>query len=289
MTNDTGAPPPPADMNQAQPTLAGLWIPLITPFQTDGTLDLSALEKLLRHYNHLGIAGLVINGTTGEPSSLGKAEQLACLDMALALRHDKRVIAGISSYSLSTALEAVQDLNQRDLAAILVSAPAYIRPSQAGLIDWFTRIAQASQHPLVVYDIPYRSGIKLTRETLLTLAEHPNIVAIKDCGGDGGKTLALIQHGGMQVLAGEDLQIFSCLAQGGKGAIAASAHLHTEQFLAVMQAIEKSQLDEARRHWHALTPWIEAAFQAPNPAPVKAALAQRGWIQNVLRPPMQAC
>ncbi len=130
---------------------------------------------------------------------------------------------------------------------------------------------------------------RLARETLLALADHPKIAPIKDCGGDGGKTLALIQHGGMEVLAGEDLQLFSCLAQGGKGAIAASAQLDTEQFLAVMQAIENNQLDEARRHWHALTPWIEAAFKLPNPAPVKAALAQQGWIQNVLRPPMQAC
>lgn len=287
MTNATSTPPTAPAPSTA--SLAGLWIPLITPFRSDESLDGPALEKLVQHYNGQAIAGLVINGTTGEPSSLSKAEQLASLDLALAHRQDKRVIAGVSSYSLASALDAVQELNTRPLAAILVSAPAYIRPSQAGLMDWFTRIAEASAHPLVVYDIPYRSGVSLSRETLLALADHPHIVAIKDCGGDGGKTLALIQHGGMEVLAGEDLQLFSCLAQGGKGAIAASAHLHTEQFLAVMQAIEQCNLEEARRQWHALTPWIEAAFKSPNPAPVKAALAQQGWIQNVLRPPMQAC
>jgi 4-hydroxy-tetrahydrodipicolinate synthase len=285
MTIDSGTPPTPHN----PPQFSGLWIPLITPFQSNGSLDLPALEKLLHHYNALGIAGLVINGTTGEPSALSKAEQLTCLDLALAHQQDKRVIAGISSYSLDAALDAVQDLNQRSLAGILVSAPAYIRPSQAGLIDWFTRIANASAHPIVVYDIPYRSGVALTRETLLNLADHPNICAIKDCGGDPGKTLALMQHGGLQVLAGEDLQIFSSMAQGAKGAIAASAHLHTEQFLAMMQALEQSDLAKARRYWQTLTPWIEAAFQAPNPAPVKAELARQGKIQNVLRPPMQAC
>lgn len=285
MTIDSGTPP----TLHNPPHFDGLWIPLITPFQTKGSLDLPALEKLLHHYNALGIAGLVINGTTGEPSALSKAEQLTCLDLALAHRQDKRVIAGISTYSLDAALDAVQELNQRSLAGILVSAPAYIRPSQAGLIDWFTRIANASAHPIVMYDIPYRSGVALTRETLLTLADHPNLCAIKDCGGDLGKTLAVMQHGGLQVLAGEDLQIFSSMAQGAKGAIAASAHLHTEQFLAVMQALEQSDLVTARRLWATLTPWIEAAFQAPNPAPVKAQLARQGKIQNVLRAPMQAC
>jgi 4-hydroxy-tetrahydrodipicolinate synthase len=267
----------------------GLWIPLITPFKSDFSLDTAALIRLLDHYIGLDIAGLVINGTTGEPSALSSDEQLQVLDLALAHGNGKKVIAGVSSYSLAHTLEQLQALKQRAVAGVLISAPAYVRPSQAGLQLWFETLANASPAPVVLYDIPYRSGVTVHRDTLLTLANHPNIAALKDCGGDGAKTQALLAHGGIEVLAGEDLQIFSTLAMGGAGAIAASAHCHTAQFLAVMQALKVSDLPTARAAWQDLVPWIETAFAHPNPAPVKALLAAQGWVQNVLRPPMVAC
>jgi 4-hydroxy-tetrahydrodipicolinate synthase len=267
----------------------GLWIPLITPFKSDFSIDIPALTRLLCHYNSLDIAGLVINGTTGEPSSLTGEEQLQVLDLALAYANGKKVIAGVSSYSLAHTLEQLLDLNQRALAGVLVSAPAYIRPSQSGVKLWFETLANSSQAPLVLYDIPYRSGVAIHRDTLLALAAHPNIAAIKDCGGDGAKTQALLAHGGLEVLAGEDLQIFSTIAMGGTGAIAASAHLHTAQFLETLRALLASDLPAARVAWQGLVPWIEAAFAHPNPAPVKANLAALGMIENVLRPPMVGC
>jgi 4-hydroxy-tetrahydrodipicolinate synthase len=293
MLNDSSTPPSPSLLRPTPPSasakLAGLWIPLITPFLADQSVDQPALVALLNHYNAMAIAGLVINGTTGEPSSLSHEEQMAHIDLALAHRQDKRVIAGISCYALEPALASLRALNQRPITAVLVSAPAYTRPCQAGLIDWFTRQASASDHPLVIYDIPYRSGVRIERDTLLRLADHPNIVAVKDCSGDLAKTLAMIHHGGLEVLAGDDLQLFSCLAQGGSGAISASAHLRTDEFLSVIEALSCSDLKLARQRWQSLVPWIEAAFKEPNPGPVKAALADQGWISNVLRPPMQAC
>ena len=177
-------------------------------------------------------------------------------------------------------------IDQRSLAAVLVPAPYYIRPSQAGLTRWFTALAEHSRVPLMVYDIPYRTGATITRDTLLALAEHHNIVAIKDCGGDPGKTLALIAQGKLQVLAGEDLQLFATLAQGGCGAIAASAHLATDHFVRLIGLLRGGQMQQARCIWHALVPWIESVFAQPNPAPIKGMLARLGQMRDELRLPL---
>jgi 4-hydroxy-tetrahydrodipicolinate synthase len=138
----------------------------------------------------------------------------------------------------------------------------------------------------VLYDIPYRTGVRLELDTLLTLAAHPRIQAVKDCAGSLDTTLALIRDGRLQVLAGEDVSIFNTVCLGGSGAIAASAHLRPARFVALDRALTAGRLDEGRRIFHELVPLIQAAFAEPNPAPVKALLAARGLIRNELRMPM---
>jgi 4-hydroxy-tetrahydrodipicolinate synthase len=172
------------------------------------------------------------------------------------------------------------------LAGILLPAPSYIRPAQAGLIEWFTQLADASAVPVILYDIPYRTGVKMELETLLTLAGHPRICAVKDCGGDAAKTQALIADGRLQVLSGEDANIFSTMVQGGHGAIAAAAHLHTQRFVQVLQLIEAGELEQARTRWEPLLPLIEGLFSEPNPGPLKALLARQGLVRDELRSPM---
>ena len=124
--------------------------------------------------------------------------------------------------------------------------------------------------------------------TLRTLAQHPNITAIKDCGGDPAKTQTLIADGQLQVLAGDDANIFTTLALGGTGAIAASGHVHTARLVALMQHVLRGELAAAQALWRPLLPLIEALFAEPNPGPVKALLAQEGWMQAELRSPMTA-
>jgi len=138
----------------------------------------------------------------------------------------------------------------------------------------------------VLYDIPYRTGVRLELDTLLTLAAHPRIRAVKDCSGSLDTTLALIHDARLQVFAGEDIAIFNTLCLGGSGAIAASAHVRPEQFVALYRALSEGRLDEGRRIFHALTPMIQLAFAEPNPAPVKALLAAQGLIRDELRMPM---
>ena len=272
-------------VSASPPPFQGLWIPLVTPFH-HGAVDHPALAKLTTHLATQGVAGFVACGSTGEAAALDKAEQLAVLETVLSAAQGLPVVMGLSGYHLGQTVEWVQALAPYPLAGLLVPAPHYVRPSQEGLLHWFRTLADASAVPLVVYDIPYRTGATLATETLLTLAEHPRIRAIKDCGGNAAKTQALIADGRLAVLAGEDGQMFSTLALGGNGAIAASAHWHVRRFVELMELLHMGDLPEARRMWQTLLPWVEACFAEPNPAPLKAVLAHAGWMRNELRAPM---
>lgn len=264
---------------------SGIWVPLVTPFKHDA-VDHAALRRLVEIYVEAGVSGLVALGTTGEPSSLNATEQDAVLDTVLGAASGTAVIVGMAGNHTGHLRDAVVRLGDLPVAGILTPAPYYVRPSQAGLLDHFMRLADTSPKPLVIYDIPYRTGVQIEQHTLLTLAAHPRIAAVKDCAGSLDKTLALILDGRLQVLAGDDMQLFTTLCLGGHGAIAASAHMHPERFVAIYRAVAEGRLNDGRRMFHALVPMIRALFSEPNPAPVKAALAVRGLLCNEIRPPM---
>ncbi|HBN8607696.1 TPA: dihydrodipicolinate synthase family protein, partial [Pseudomonas aeruginosa] len=175
------------------------------------------------------------------------------------------------------------------LAGLLVPAPYYIRPSQEALVRFFHGVADASSVPLIVYDIPYRTGVRMELETLRRIVDHPRIAAIKDCGGSLENTLALLADGQVAVLAGEDLQMFNAFCLGASGAIAASAHLHPQRFVALHRQVVEGRLEAARANFFTLLPLIRAAFAEPNPAPVKAGLARQGLIGDELRAPLLGC
>jgi 4-hydroxy-tetrahydrodipicolinate synthase len=267
---------------------SGLWVPLITPFRDD-RIDHAALAQLARRLRKDGVKGLVVCGSTGEAAALDEQEQRDALATVLQAVPGMPIVMGLSGYHLVQTQAWVRELSALPLAGLLVPAPHYIRPSQAGLLHWFHALADASALPLIVYDIPYRTGVAIEQDTLLELASHPQIQAIKDCGGDAGKTLALIAQGRLQVLAGEDLQMFACIAQGGVGAIAASAHLSTGRFVHLIDLLRRGDQARARTVWCTLLPLIEAAFAEPNPAPIKAMLEFAGAIDGGLRAPMTPC
>jgi len=275
----------PAHTSTATPDFSGLWIPLVTPFR-DGAVDHAALAALTRRLAADGVTGFVACGSTGEAAALDEAEQLAVLDTVAEAAGGLPLVMGLSGYHLGKTVARVRQLAERPLAGLLVPAPHYIRPSQAGLLEWFRTIADASAAPVLVYDIPYRTGATIERETLLSLAAHPRIRGIKDCGGDAGKTRALIADGRLQVLAGEDGQILATVAEGGVGAIAASAHLQTARFVQVLRLLREGRIAEARAQWQPLQPLIEALFAEPNPGPVKALLAHQGLMRDEMRSPM---
>lgn len=263
----------------------GIWLPLVTPFEGDD-VDYAALRRMVARYRRSGIAGFVACGSTGEAAALDESEQLAVLDTVIEAADGLPVIMGLAGNNQRQVLARLARLGERPLAGVLAPAPYYIRPSQAGLAGYFTTLAEHSAAPLVIYDIPYRTGVTLELDTLLALAGHANIRAIKDCGGNAATTQALIADGRLAVLAGEDAQLLSTLSLGGQGAIIASAHIRPELFVGVWRAVEEGRQDDARRLFHALSPLIRLLFAEPNPAPVKALLARQDWLRNTLRAPM---
>lgn len=268
------------------PVFSGIWVALVTPFN-DGPVDFPALRRLARHLLDAGVAGLVACGTTGEAAALSRDEQLAVLDALLDEVPGERLVMGLAGNNLAEVLAFQREVQRRPVAGVLVPAPSYIRPSQEGLLSWFGAIADAASVPVILYDIPYRTGVKLELATLRTLAKHPNVVAIKDCGGNPDTTLALIADGELDVLTGEDAQIFTTLCMGGRGAIAASAHIRPQEFVRLAACVVAGDLDAARTIFQGLLPLIRLAFVEPNPAPVKSLLALQGLIRDELRPPMQ--
>ncbi len=270
-----------------QSPIQGVWVPLVTPF-SGGAVDGGALRRLVRHYAAAGVDGLVVCGSTGEAASLDDAEQLAVLDAVLTEAGRLPFIMGLAGNHHGHVMQRLAAFGTRPLAGILAPAPYYVRPGQEGAALYFRCLADASRFPLVLYDIPYRTGTTLDTATLLALAAHPNIAAIKDCGGSLEKTIALIADGNMNVLAGEDLQALSVMSLGGAGMIAAAAHIRPDLFVAMHQAVKAQQLDLARKLFHALVPIIQLTFAEPNPGPLKAQLGRQGLLSDELRLPMPA-
>lgn len=266
---------------------SGLWIPVVTPF-AHGEVDHAALKALVVRLKHDGVRGLVASSSTGEGGLLDEAEQNAALATIVEAAGDLPVIMGVSGPRPERVAARTQWLAGRfPLLAFLLPAPSYIRPSQAGLLSYFRTVADATPLPLVLYDIPYRTGVKIELATLLALAVHPAIQALKDCGGQPSSTEALIADGRLAVLAGEDHQIFGTMALGGAGAITASAHLQTPRFVALVRSLQSGDLPRARVLWRQLRPLIELCFAESNPAPIKAMLARQGAMRDELRAPLQ--
>jgi 4-hydroxy-tetrahydrodipicolinate synthase len=263
---------------------SGVWIPLVTPLR-QGRVDHAALAALVGRLAGEGVAGFVVCATTGEAPLLADDERVAVLGTARAST-SLPLIMGASGTTADEVLRRIDAAQRHAPVAFMVTAPPYLRPSQDALRTFFTTIADASPAPLVVYDIPARTGVRLELDTLLALAAHPRIVALKDCGGRVGQTEALIADGRLQVLSGNDDEWFSTRCLGGAGAIAASAHIRTDLFVAFDRALARGDFAAGRALWRQLKPLAAALFEEPSPGPLKALLAARGECANELRAPL---
>ena len=275
----------------------GIWLPVVTPFQADGRVDHTALRALVTDAVLAGIAGFVACGSTGEAAMLatGSApqleddEQAAVLGTVLAASGGRPVLMGLQGVvpaAVAARAQALADAHP-GVAGWLLAPPPYVKPSQAGLIDFYTQVADASPRPIVAYDIPGRTGVRIEPATLLALADHPRIEAVKDCSGDRAAAEAVLADGRLAWLGGNDDELFDQLARGAAGAIVASAHVATAGFVALHRAIEAGDLPAARALWRRLCPLTRALFAEPNPAPIKAVLAQQGRLTELLRAPMR--
>ena len=265
----------------------GIWVPLVTPFG-DGAVDHAALRRLVQHLSAQGVAGFVACGSTGEAAMLTDAEQAAVLAATLDTAGGKPVLMGLAGVDASVIARRAQSLAQmHQPAGWLLAPPAYVRPSQTGIVQHFHTVASATPLPLVAYDIPARTGVRIQPDTLRALADHPQICGLKDCSGDRAAAEAVLADGRLALLGGNDDELFDQLARGAAGGITASAHLATGAFVRLAALLRGGgDLGEARALWRRLAPITQAAFAEPNPAVIKGALARQGWMLNVLRPPM---
>jgi len=264
----------------------GIWVPLVTPFRA-GAVDLPALRRLVQHLAAQGVAGFVACGSTGEAAMLTEAEQDGVLGTTLDAAGGKPVLMGLAGVDARAIALRAQALAARHRpSGWLLAPPAYVKPSQAGIVQHFHTVASATPLPLVAYDIPARTGVRIQLGTLMALADHPQITAVKDCSGDRAAAEAVLADGRLALLGGNDDELFDQLARGAAGGITASAHLATRAFVQLATALRGGGLADARALWRRLAPITQAAFAEPNPAVIKGALARQGWMADLLRPPM---
>ena len=268
----------------SSPLLRGVYVPLITPYEADGSVAFGALERLAHDYLDAGAAGLVPLGTTGEAPLLETDEKQAILDVCsrVSVQRSSHMIVGAGSNSTRATIASVAVL--RDLPGVTAAmcvVPYYVRPSQTGIVAHFVEIAQSSPVPIVVYNIPARTGRLLEPDGLLELTRTPNVIGVKQAGGgiDAGTLRVLAEAPpDFSVLAGDDPFIYPTVLMGGSGAICASAHVCTDRFAAMIECGLAGKLDEGRAHHEALLPVIEACFAEPNPAVFKGVLHAQGRI-----------
>jgi 4-hydroxy-tetrahydrodipicolinate synthase len=274
--------------------LRGVYLPLITPFASDGSVALDAVERLAHEYLDAGCRGLVPLGTTGESTSLDADEKRAVLDVCsrVCVERAAHLIVGGGTNNTDATIAGVEAL--RDLAGVTAAmcvVPYYVRPSQAGIVGHFTEIAKHSPFPIVIYNIPSRTGRLLEAEPLLELARLPNVAAVKQATPLDVDTMTLLAGApdDFSVLGGEDTVLFPLVLLGASGTICASAHVCTERFVALIECALAGKVDEGREHHEALAPVTAAGFSEPNPAVFKGVLHAQGRIPTPdLRLPMTA-
>ena len=266
--------------------LNGLYVPLITPFTGSGELASDALEGLAHGVLDEGAAGVVALGTTGEPATLTEAERHRVLDICARVCRERSatLIAGAGSNDTAASARAMAALTRwPEVSAALTVVPYYTRPSEPGVVAHFTELAAASPVPLVIYNIPQRTGVEIGWRALRRLAELPGVAGMKQAvGGVDADTVMLLAErpDGFAVLCGDDMFASPLLALGASGAIMASAHVCTSAFAAMIAAWRAGAVGPARALGHRLTGVAAALFAEPNPTVIKAVLHAQGRIPS---------
>ena len=262
---------------------------IITPFTANDQIDYVALDRLADRLLHEGTQGFVIGGTTGESPTLTHDEKIALYThFAAHIGNRGVVVANVGdnntahSVALAKKVSAIPGVD-----GLLAVTPYYNKPSQAGMIAHFTAIADASSVPVMLYNIPGRSAVGLTNESVVTLAQHPMINAVKQVTTIDDLAF-LVSHtpADFAVYTGEDAQTLAAKVVGATGTISVAAHVYSREMADLFTAVADGNIETAGRLQRWLTPRMNAFFQYPSPAPVKAILAQRGEIENTTRLPI---
>ncbi|MBA7519468.1 4-hydroxy-tetrahydrodipicolinate synthase [subsurface metagenome] len=270
----------------------GVYTAIVTPFTENvEKIDEQALRRLVDFQIENGVNGLVPVGTTGESPTLSHEEDREVIRIVVDQAAARvPVIAGSGSNCTSTAIELTERAKEVGATASLQVAPYYNKPTQEGFYRHFTAIADAVDLPIIVYNIPGRSGKNIENSTMLKLAGHKNIVAVKEASGNIGQIMDLIakKPDDFVVLSGDDNLVFPLMALGGKGVISVAGNLVPRRMSDFVGAALKGDWDRARELHYQLLPLFKAIFIETNPIPIKAALAWQGMIKETYRLPMSS-
>jgi 4-hydroxy-tetrahydrodipicolinate synthase len=267
----------------------GFFTALITPFRDDHSVDYDAFARLVEWQIQSGIHGLVPCGTTGESPTLTNEEQKKLIALCVEVSNGRvPVIAGTGSNNTSKSVDMTRYAASIGADAALIVAPYYNKPTQQGLIAHYTAIADASEIPVFIYNIPGRSVVNISQDSLKALAAHPMIIGVKDATAALDRpTLTRIQCGpDFRQLSGEDASICGFLAQGGHGAISVTSNLMPAECAALYNAWNTQDLKTVTELRDKMALLHDALFSEPSPAPVKYMLSKLGLCANVLRLPM---
>lgn len=263
---------------------------MVTPFASDGSVSYEMAEKLAVHLVEHGSDALVVCGTTGESPTLTWEEEFRLFQVVHgAVSGKAKVIAGTGSNSTQEAIEATQKAAALGLDGTLQVVPYYNKPPQEGLYEHFRAIAVACPElPIMLYNIPGRTGCNLAAETVIRLAELPNIVAIKEASGslDQASHIRAMTPPDFALYSGDDSLTLPLLAIGGRGVVSVASHLVGDRLQAMIRAFELGQVSTATQIHLDLLPLFKGLFAMTNPIPVKAALELQGWAVGTVRPPL---
>jgi 4-hydroxy-tetrahydrodipicolinate synthase len=248
---------------------------MVTPFRDDGGLDLAGAARLADHLVEQGCDGLVVSGTTGESPTTTDAEKEHVLRAVLDAVGDRAtIIAGVGTYDTHHTVELAQQAEKAGAHGLLVVTPFYNKPPQEGLVRHFTAAADATGLPVMLYDIPGRSGVAISTETLVRLAEHDRIVAVKDAKGDLFASAEVMARTKLAYYSGDDALNLAHLTQGAAGVVSVVAHVAAAQYAAMADAVATGDLAEAIRLHRQLLPAVRAIMTRTQGAIMAKAAAQ---------------
>lgn len=269
--------------------IRGCGTALITPFDEYYEVDWDSFGTLARRQLDAGIHFLVPLGTTGETPCLEEYEKEKLLETTMEINDGKvPVVAGAGSNSTKKVITNISSLSKYNPDAFLVVVPYYNKPTQEGIFQHFKTISESTSTPLILYNIPGRTGTNMTVETTLRLAEIENIIAVKEASGNYEQISELIRlaPSGFSVLSGNDDVTFPLMCTGGKGVISVASNIAPSPIVKMTGLLSEGRTEEAAVLHHRLMPLFKACFVESNPIPVKSALALKGLVKNRLRLPL---
>lgn len=260
---------------------------MVTPFTRDGSLDLDGAARLATHLVDQGNDGLVISGTTGESPTTTDREKTDLIHAVVgAVGERAHVVAGVGTNDTAHSIELAREAEKAGASALLVVSPYYSKPPQAGLHAHFTAIADATGLPVMLYDIPGRTGVAIATETLVRLAEHERIVAVKDAKDDLAEASWVLARTDLAFYSGTDMLNLPLLSIGGVGFVSVVAHVVTPQLVELVDAFDAGDMLRAREMHQQLLPVYEGMFRTQGVILAKAALNALGLPAGPVRPPL---